>query len=391
MKKQFVLQGLTTDCHQELVVQVLNLDSLDRAIISVAFANAGGVQQIEDELSALGASTTIYAGIRNGVTTAQGLLSLMECGNEVFVVDTGTNSTIFHPKLYLSYSGTAAKFLLGSANLTVGGLSRNIEASMMATLDLAEADDRDFLNEIVSKIDAMTADFPKHVYKIQTEEDVLRLFEAGLVKDETIKTPRVSIGKSHKRDLDQLPKIEFKSKLISRKRAPAKLALEVVEEAIAKENNGQRTFSGNYQLVWLSKPLSRRDLGIPKEGSNTSPTGSMLFSKGEFLDIDQRHYFREKVFSNLNWVNDTSPTRSHLERAETFFQFQIKGVSHGTIKLKLSHDSRTDSPTYRQGNSVTQIHWGDAGKLVRKTDLLGCQLRLYRDNENTKLFFVEIN
>jgi len=51
-------------------------------------------------------------------------------------------------------------------------------------------------------------------------------------------------------------------------------------------------------LIWESGKLTERDLNIPK-GSNTNPTGSMLFKKGKTEDIDQRHYFRDTVFSAL--------------------------------------------------------------------------------------------
>jgi hypothetical protein len=68
------------------------------------------------------------------------------------------------------------------------------------------------------------------------------------------------------------------------------------------------------KLLWTSGPLSQRDLNIPK-GSNTNPTGSMLFKKGKTEGIDQRHYFRDEVFSALTWTKDINEDTAHLERA----------------------------------------------------------------------------
>ena len=142
-------------------------------------------------------------------------------------------------------------------------------------------------------------------------------------------------------------------------------------------------------LLWTSGRLGRRDLSIPT-GGKTNPTGSMLFTKGQTPDIDQRHYFRESVFGALVWEGDDAHGKEHLERTTAYFRIVIKGIDYGVFRMNLTHDSRTDSRTYLQGNAVTQIHWGEVRDLIATEDLLDRTAYLYSLNEYD-LFLLEIS
>jgi hypothetical protein len=152
--------------------------------------------------------------------------------------------------------------------------------------------------------------------------------------------------------------------------------LEVVSESEI-EQNLSCIENSEYELLWNSKDLTQRDLSIPT-GSNTNPTGSMLFKKADY-DIDQRHYFKDIVFSTLSWVPDSNSAYRHLLRAECNFKVIILGIDYGIYKLKLSHNSKTNTPTYRQNNAMTQVHWGDIKHLVANRELLGKKLYLLKN------------
>ena len=117
----------------------------------------------------------------------------------------------------------------------------------------------------------------------------------------------------------------------------------------------------------------------------------MLFGKGTLSDIDQRHYFRNEVFANLDWHFDTTPGREHMERTEAQFQFVIRDVNYAVFTLRLSHNSRTDTAAYQQRNSMTQLHWGDARHLVAREDLISRTMYLYRNEVDDGLFVLEID
>lgn len=395
MGSRLLFQGITPENHLAAVRYVLSIDEPDEIIFSTAFMNRGGLQQIREALEPAAAVTTIIAGIRNGITSAQGLLAALEFGCTVLAVDTGSRNVIFHPKIYFARNATTARLVLGSANLTIGGLNSNIEASVTMTLDLGMKDDADFVADILAKIAGMRADYPEHVFSIADAAAVAALLEAGRVIDESIVAAPTPGGSSGNRDLDTIPKMKLKTQPVKRPAMPpaaaapaaapaAPAAAPVVASVPAAPVRDQLA------LVWESRPLTRRYLTIPT-GENTNPTGSMLFTKGAMDDIDQRHYFRDEVFSGLDWHHDTAPGKEHMERAEAQFRLIIRDVDYGVFTLRLSHNTRTDTAAYEQSNSMTQLHWGEARPLVAREDLLDRTMYLYRDETDPDSFVLEID
>lgn len=388
--KRILFQGVTEDNHLAIVRQILAIPNPERIIISVAFMTEGGLSVLNDALAHVAAQTMILAGIRNGITSAQGLQKSLEVGCSTYAVDTGSRAVIFHPKIYFSRNNNEARLIIGSANLTIGGLNSNIEASLFMALELGEPDNAALVTELENKIDGMIAEYDEHVFPVPDDALIQQLLAAGRVVDESVVLAPTPAGSSRNRDLDRVSRMRLKTRAIARPRverfpapaaaAPAVLAAAGVAAPVRERSN----------MVWESTPLTRRDLTIPTH-AQTNPTGSMLFTKGALEDIDQRHYFRDEVFANLNWRFDTAPGRGHLERAGARFQLVIRDVDYGVFTLRLSHNSRTDTRAYEQRNSMTQLHWGGARPLVAREDLLGRTMRLYRDQVTEGLFVLEID
>ncbi len=387
MVSKILFQGVTPETHLSAVRHVLDIDDPQEIVFSTAFMNRGGLLQIRDALQPVAGATTIIAGIRNGITSAQGLLTAIEFGCTVLVVDTGSRNVIFHPKIYYSQSATTARIVLGSANLTIGGLNSNIEASVVMALDLGTKDDADLVADIQSKIAGMRADYPEHVFQVADADAVASLLEAGRVVDESIVAAPTPGGSSGNRDLDTIPKMKLKTQPIRRPAMPP-VSEEIPAPAAAPVPAAP--VRDQLSLVWESRPLTRRYLTIPT-GENTNPTGSMLFTKGAMEDIDQRHYFRDHVFDGLDWHHDTAIGKEHMERAEAPFRLIIRDVDYGVFTLRLSHNTRTDTAAYEQSNSMTQLHWGDVRPLVAREDLLDRTMYLYRDDTEQNLFVLEID
>ena len=218
------------------------------------------------------------------------------------------------------------------------------------------------------------------------------LLDSGRVIDESERAAPTAPGSSRSRDLDTVPRMNLNVTSIPRqRRAPFKRASEDATipgpQASADVTAAVRE---RLTLAWQSNPLSRRDLTIPT-GPTTNRTGSMLFSKGALEDIDQRHYFRDEVFAGLHWQFDTAARSRYMERTEARFQLVIRDVSYGIFTLRLSHNSRTDTRTYEQSNSMTQLHWGEARPFIARADLLDRTMYLYRDSVDNGLFMLEID
>ncbi len=387
--KRFILQAATEEEHVSAVQELLSLGAPLRVVLGVAFMNEAGIELIRAQLEQVAEVTQIFVGIRNGITTAQGLMAARGLGCTVYTVDTGTRSRIFHPKVYLSMNDVEARLISGSANLTAGGLNRNIEGSVYEHLLLDADNNGQFVADIASKFDEMQREYPNNVIEIANDEQVQALLEAGRVADETVAPPPEPKGRSGNRDADITPRMALKTNLATRPRRirtrPAIEAPEPADGATISASTRDRL-----DLIWESKPLTRRYLTIPT-GGNTNPTGSMLFTKGTLEDIDQRHYFRDEVFNTLEWHFDDAPGREHMERANARFRLIIRDIDYGIFDLRLSHNSRTDTKAYEQRNSMTQLHWGDARQHVAREDLLDRTLRLYRDRNDQRLFVMEVD
>ena len=387
-----VLQGVTHDDHLSAVRRVLALDNANRVIVSVAFMTAAGLAAIRGDLARVAKRTTILAGVRNGITSAQSLRASLDLGCLTYVVDTGSRRILFHPKIYFSRNAHEARLVVGSANLTLDGLNSNIEASVLVDLCLSAPDDVAFAIDLENKLDAMITEYPNHVLQVQDTVAIDDLLNSGGVIDETVALDPVPPGWSESPDLDTVSRTNLKSTKIAIPRVSQyrKPAIPQASVSPVTAAAGLKAPPKQLTLVWESKPLMRRHLTIPT-ASNTNSTGSMLFTQGAFDHIDQRHYFRDNVFVNLNWTPDTRRGRQHLERTTADFHFMIRNVGYPAFKLRLSHNTRTDTRAYEQRNSMTQIHWGAARYLVKREDLLDRLLFLYRDNTRVGHFVIEID
>jgi len=234
---------------------------------------------------------------------------------------------------------------------------------------------------------------------IKDDKHAEELFESGRLADENlIPAPSTTSGvKKGERDalppmkLNKAPrptiKISAAKPKVTEKSSKIKSAMKAEESTPFSENKKPAAFAIKY-LVWESKELTERDLSIPKS-AGTHQTGSMGWKKGAFEDIDHRHYFRDEVFSGLNWTKD--PKKSNIERTKAKFELIVKNLNYGVFDLKLSHKTDIQSTTYQQKNFMTQIHWGEAKGHIAKNDLLGRILYLYRKDTDPPEFMIEID
>lgn len=357
-----LLQNLSNnDAHVTAIRELLSEQEMEGFFLCLAYVRQSGVAQLRSEFQKIGDSCSAYVGIRNGVTSSQGLTALLETGIRVYAVDTACTDILYHPKVYAGFNDKFATVILGSANLTRGGLINNIEASVRLRLNRLDRENEESFQRLNSVVTTLPSKYPDHVFKLKEASDIAALQDEGRVVDEQVHIVTQIMG----------PITKSRDKL---NRFP------VVRHSKALPPTSQQPLtpppSGTGYLVWESKPLTERDLNIPK-GGTTNATGSMGFKKGRLDEIDQRHYFRDVIFANLNWKFDSSPGKTHLERSEANFHIQIKGVYCGAYSLNITHNSDTTSRTYRQNNFMTQIHWGLATPLIAQNDLLDRTLRLY--------------
>lgn len=104
--------------------------------IAVAWVRHAGARQLRSALRKFlrrGGILRITVGIDIENTSREGLAELLKLRHGdvgVFVYHNEAQAVTFHPKVYLFSSATEAKLIVGSSNLTEGGLSTNTEAAL---------------------------------------------------------------------------------------------------------------------------------------------------------------------------------------------------------------------------------------------------------------------
>lgn len=391
----FILQAVTTANHADAIRGLLGIEKPTQILVSVAFVRESGLDALEEAIRPLTAKAKFFVGIRNDITSIQAIKHLLAMKIELYAVDTGSRNTIFHPKLYFSANEKQAIVIIGSANLTFGGLHNNIEASTIMRLDLSDPADKKFANEATNAFVEMLYKHPQHVFLIKDDKHADEIFESGRLADENVipAPPTTSSVKKGERDNLKPMKLHKAArthiKISSQNQKPNKKSIKTTKVAATSLTEIQTPPAQTTKyLVWESKELTERDLSIPKS-AGTHQTGSMGWKKGAFEDIDHRHYFRDDVFSGLNWIKD--PQKPSIERAQAKFELIVKNLNYGVFDLKLSHKTDTQSATYKQNNFMTQIHWGESKVHIAKNDLLGRILYLYRKDTDPPEFTIEID
>lgn len=391
--KEFIFQGFTPRSHKDSILELFDVDNIQSVFLSVAFVSANGVRHILDRLTANGAKLVVFAGIRNDITSHQALVALQSIGGStVYAVDTGSRHLLFHPKIYLVRGDKEARVMIGSANLTLGGLSNNIEAGMLIKLNMTQGDDKALVDEIENQLLSLPANFPPHIIHLDTTTAIDGLLATGRIADETVKPPPRSSTTSGATATDPVTKIVLRSPILRPLLKPASPAVSppsvpvtVTTPALGPALTPQIGIA--MELVWQSKPLTERDLNIPK-GTSTNKTGSVNLDKGLLpTEEDHRPYFRNKVFNALNWTY-RSPS---VDEAYAWFQFILKGMSYGDFNLAIRHSHDETSKSWLQNNAMTRVSWGPLKTWVSDPSLLGRTLALYRDKADPTKFVLEID
>lgn len=392
---ELVLQGLTKRTHAKVLADMF-AGEVVRGILSVAFVSANGVDHIEPLLTPHANKITVYAGIRNEITSAQALKRLIEIGLAVYVVDTGSRSLLFHPKLYHVRKHENAMLSVGSANLTLGGLNNNIEVCLLASFSLAVINDSNFVQGLEAAFDGLAGEHPENVFQVDSEATVDTLLAAGRVIDEATAPPSRTATKAKAGSTDPTPRMKMQQKLLRSKSKPkapiapapalSPAATQPAKPAAAPGNapGASATVAPDLQLIWESKPLKRRSLGIPT-GASSNPTGSTTLGSGAFEDINRVTYFRNDLFGHLAWTQNGA-----IETADQQFDLVIKGVLVGTFDLTLRHSLTRAAAAPADHNSPTSLSWNDAAPLVAREDLLDRRMRIWRSTDATE-FQIEID
>jgi HKD family nuclease len=140
---RFIAQPVGPERHGDVLRAAFDDQRFTTFWAVVAWAKSSGLRRIRTALEnfrARGGSAEIVIGIDERGGTWEGLTLAMSLFDTVYLFhDPGSRT--FHPKTYVAEGPNDALALVGSANLTLGGLFTNYEASVVLELDRNDATD----------------------------------------------------------------------------------------------------------------------------------------------------------------------------------------------------------------------------------------------------------
>ncbi len=161
MKARFLAQpsAVGDETLEDFLGEIAAAPWVQRLDIATAWARRSGFVRVQPALERLRARAVHVAmvlGIDAGGATEQGLPCAFELIEDVWVFhDESAQRRTFHPKIYLASGEDVAWLLVGSHNLTAGGLTMNYEAGLCLNLDLTVAPDRELHDDIVAYFDRL--------------------------------------------------------------------------------------------------------------------------------------------------------------------------------------------------------------------------------------------
>lgn len=330
------------------LIELLDSKDYHTLNIAVAFAKNSGVLRIKDAIERFreqGGKVNVYVGVDLGGTSYEALTNLLLHTDSLSVVHSEKGQT-FHPKIYHFVGKDKGLAVVGSHNLTAGGLWTNFESSVLIPLERPGASEAKLLAGLEEYLKNLTL-LKESFMSINTQDDIDALLKNSYVFKEVIE--QVRRAKAAKQDETRerlfgngapakLPGVVMPKK---QKTAAASVA-PVATITIPPSDDGQtiwfetkRLTGGSRNILDLSmKSLIER--GDPK--GTPFDLGDPSFMRGgvEFFGLNPTATDQIKnITLNFEGVDYTGNAILFPvgENANGTWRLQIKGISSSGVKI----------------------------------------------------------
>ena len=317
---------------------------------AVAFVKYSGVRHISKLLNefSYNAFVKISVGIDHDGTSMEGLSELLnsiENRGEIWVYHNDNNYSTFHPKLYLFKNDTEANVLVGSGNLTEGGLFTNYEASFCVLLNLKIDVNVILLRKIEAILD-LWSDREQDTAQLLTSELLNQLVRNKYVKGETQVRATQELASSRNRTS------LFANIQVPRAPAPPRQTPDEPEDLLEEDFEVEipepvAAPKGNF--IGFAMTLQRTDVG---RGQTT--TGTSARSPEIFIPLSARDYDPEF----WGWPGDFTPDPKKprkMDRRNVKMRVGITTVDVNMMTWPDKHDFRLRSEALRSAGNVGDI------------------------------------
>ena len=285
MKISFLGQGFedkSVNAVGNHLVNFLCLTGFDSFTGISAFASESGVYGLSGFLNAAKKNfknLNLIVGVDLDGTSKEALEEILPLNINSYIFYQ-IEQPIFHPKIYLLEGAKETKIIIGSSNLTRGGLFTNVESSMLIEFDLNDTEGQALLAELKGYYKSLFDFSDPNLFKISAAV-ITEFYTKGIIPDETTrrsnfnkKSTNTSATTSTSTNTIAIPK-RVTSKTPSTFPAKPRRTATPVVTSVTPQTNTQPIITPVVQppqpivLVWQKLSLSNSD-------AQNVPTGTAI-------------------------------------------------------------------------------------------------------------------
>ena len=330
------------------LIELLDSTDFHTLNVAVAFAKNSGVLRIKDSLERFrerGGIVNVYVGVDLGGTSYEALTALLLLSDSLNVVHSETGQT-FHVKIYQFLGKDKGLIVVGSHNLTGGGLWTNFESSLHIPADVSSVNEKrifEGMDDYLAELNALK----ESMMLITKQDDIDKLLQNGYVFREVAEQVRLAKAAAQGGVRERLFGNGVRAKL-PRVAMPKKEKTAVVSMPPARPATEESRVED--QTIWFETRRltggSRNilDLSMKSLVERGDPTGTPFdlgdptFMRGgvEFFGLDPTATDQTKdITLNLEGVDYLGntilfPTGAN---ANGTWRLQIKGTSSSNVKI----------------------------------------------------------
>ncbi|TKF61494.1 hypothetical protein FCV63_00620 [Vibrio lentus] len=320
---------------------------------AVAFVKRSGVKHLSDSIANFSERGVVKFAIGVDLygTSIEGVETLCSsvANGEVWVYHNELIST-FHPKLYIFSNENQALVIVGSGNLTEGGLYTNEEISLQVSLDLSKDAESKLYKELMEVFDSWSTDGGT-CSMLLNEDNIISLIEHGYLVPEKFVSDkaRVSIEKNADKLTSGKRDLLFGKKTVTRPKG--KLSNRSTRKAAVKGVIDESSWALNSDKSDVSYLMTLQQTDA---GSGQTTPGKSKRSPEIFIPLAAKKANEAFWGWPEEFVED--PAKAHkLDRKDVPFLLNGKHITVNMMTWPDKSDFRLRCSDLRDGGSVGDI------------------------------------
>ena len=347
------------------VTNAIEDPGIDQLLVVTAWLRTSGLHILAPSIGGLRAKpgrADLLVGLDYGGTTRQALDAAVRVFDRVYVVHDIEGRT-FHPKLYFARGKSRGYLLIGSNNLTAGGVGFNYEAAIAQQLNLRRADDRALANEIELFATRLLSDAA--ICKKLTAGLLKRLDHDGWLGDEDRRTA------ASREDAVGSRRPPTKGSPIFTRSAVQKRTRPIPPGPSTPARRRRRPARNSLAPDSWWKKLNNTDVQRPAAGH---AVGAVRITRPRGYTIDPATFFRHGLFVREHWNARTDRAGNTIEIAVVEFDCYLERRSLGVRQLRLDWGPHRAA----RSRATTLLHWDELADVVHQRNLKDWYLLIER-------------